>query len=325
MAWPLTLTLWLQHTPAWWHGVMAFFSFLGTEDFYLLLLPLLYWSLDAGLGLRLALMLMTSTGLNSILKMALHTPRPYWVSPDVRPAAAETSFGMPSGHAQNAVAFWGEFARWLGKPWGWALAAGLALLIGLSRVVLGVHFPQDVLVGWVVGLVWLVIFARLEPAAVAWWHRQSLGRRILAAWGVSMAVLLPAVVVGFMVARSWALPPSWETLALASAGEPIAPLSLHTALAVAGTLFGLLAGVALWPTLPRSPRQPIIRLLRFVVGMVGLMVLFGGLKGLLPSGDHLLAEVARYGRYAVVGAWITAGAPWLFRLLRLDDRASFQT
>ncbi len=320
MSWTLDLVVWLQHTPAWWHGVMAFFSFLGTETFYLLLLPLIYWSVDAGLGLRLAIMLMTSTGLNSVLKMALHTPRPGWVSPAVRPAAAEASFGMPSGHAQNAVAFWGEFARGLKKPWAWALAVGLAFLIGLSRLTLGAHFPQDVLVGWLVGLVWLGLFARLEPAAVAWWQRQSRARKIWGAWWISMAVFLPAVVVRFIVARSWVLPPQWGAQAVAATGQPIAPFSLDTALAVSGTLFGLLLGVAWMTSLPQPPRRPRTRLLRFVVGMVGLVLLFGFLKRLFPGGESVVAEGARFVRYAIGGVWITAGAPWVFRRLRLDGR-----
>ena len=99
-----------QGLGAWLIAPMQLFTFLGREEFYLLLLPILYWCVSATLGLRVGMILLLSAGLNDLLKMAFALPRPYWVDPTVRALSPETSFGIPSGHAQNAVAVWGVIA-----------------------------------------------------------------------------------------------------------------------------------------------------------------------------------------------------------------------
>src|SRR5262245_25719538 len=93
----------IQALGAWLQSPMEFFSFLGTEYFFLLILPLIYWSLDASLGLRVAFILITSNYLNGLFKLLFAGPRPYWISNKVTPFAAESTFGVPSGHAQNAM------------------------------------------------------------------------------------------------------------------------------------------------------------------------------------------------------------------------------
>jgi undecaprenyl-diphosphatase len=74
-------------------------------------------------------------------------------------------FGFPSGHTIMAILFYGYLAYLLvnsnlNPRWHWIIAgcAGLlSLLIGLSRLLIGVHLPTDVLSGWVIGLIWLLI------------------------------------------------------------------------------------------------------------------------------------------------------------------------
>src|SRR5210317_1943862 len=118
----IPIILWFQSLGDWLLGPMKFFSFLGTEDFYLLVLPLVYWGYDAALGLRLGLMIALTSGINTIFKFAFHLPRPYWVNTDVQALAAETSFGAPSGHAQNALTFWGTWSTYARKAWVWVVA-----------------------------------------------------------------------------------------------------------------------------------------------------------------------------------------------------------
>ena len=84
-----------QSLGEWLLPIMEFFSFLGTEDFYILALPVIYWSIDSALGLRIGVIMLLSTGTNTIFKFAFHSPRPYWVDTGVKAYAAETSFGLP--------------------------------------------------------------------------------------------------------------------------------------------------------------------------------------------------------------------------------------
>lgn len=141
----------LLQTLEWPLSFIKLVSSLGSKEFYLLFMPFLYWCWDARLGFRVGLILVLTQGLNVALKIAIHCPRPYWVSPEVKALANEISFGMPSGHAQGAVSVWGITARRIRYSWAYAMAFGLCLLIGISRVSLGVHFPGDVIGGWAAG------------------------------------------------------------------------------------------------------------------------------------------------------------------------------
>jgi len=70
----------IQSLGAWLEAPMKFFSFLGTENFFFLVLPLIYWCIDANLGIRVGFILITSSYVNNIFKLMFAGPRPYWVS-----------------------------------------------------------------------------------------------------------------------------------------------------------------------------------------------------------------------------------------------------
>ena len=167
----ISIILWIQNLGAWLVAPMRMFTFLGNEEFYLFVAPAIYWCLDARLGLRLGISLMLSGMINSGFKLAWHGPRPYWVDAKVQAFSAETSFGVPSGHSQNSAVVWGLIAKHINKGWAWLLAVILIGLIGISRMVLGVHFPHDVLLGWTIGalILWLVI--AWERKFLSWFRR----------------------------------------------------------------------------------------------------------------------------------------------------------
>lgn len=156
----------------WLVTPMRFFSFLGTEEFYILIMPILYWCLDASLGIRVGTIMLLSSGLNFIFKLPFTSPRPYWVSAEVKALWAEYSFGLPSGHAQQAIAVWGSIAAYLRRGWAWAIALFLMLLIGLSRAYLGAHFLQDVFAGWLIGGLLLWLFLRFWDPIARWAGKQ---------------------------------------------------------------------------------------------------------------------------------------------------------
>ncbi|MBV9467811.1 MAG: phosphatase PAP2 family protein, partial [Abitibacteriaceae bacterium] len=156
----IRIIIFLQSVGHWPRPLMLFFSFLGTEYFYLLIMPALLWCVDARLGVRLGILFLLSASFNSILKLVFHAPRPFWLERKAGGFEFESSFGIPSGHAQNSMAVWGFLAakQRVGKVW----AAVIIFLIGLSRLYLGVHFPTDVLAGWVIGGALLWAFLRYE-------------------------------------------------------------------------------------------------------------------------------------------------------------------
>jgi membrane-associated phospholipid phosphatase len=314
----VAFTIAFQSLGGWLEAPMKFFSFLGSENFFLIALPLVYWCIDSALGLRIGVMLLVSSGMNGLFKLAMHGPRPYWVSASVQGMALETSFGVPSGHSQTAAGVWGVAAAGLKQTWAWVAAMTVVLLIGLSRIYLGVHFLHDVLLGWFLGGLTLWAFIKFWDPIAARLKKMSMGRQILLAFAFSLAMILLAALIVFL-SSNFVLPAEWIANATRNGGEAPNPFSVEGIITTMGTLFGLLAGVA-WLA-PRGGFQVSgpawKRALRFAVGLVGVAVFYLGLKLVFPDGGTVVALVFRYIRYTLVGVWVSAGAPWVFSKLRL--------
>lgn len=311
-----------QGLGGWLELPMKLFSFLGAEEFFLLALPITYWCLDANVGLRIGMIVLFSGGMNDILKLVMHGPRPYWFSTQVKALAAETSFGVPSGHAQIAVSLWGMAAVQVKRSWVWAVAVFIILMIGLSRLYLAVHFPHDVVLGWTLGVLVLWAFLRWWDAVAAWAKKKSLGQQVGLAFAFSM-VMLVAGALALGTLRGWVMPADWIANAQLTGADVLpAPVTLNNTITSAAVLFGMLAGLA-W----MNSRGGYVtdgrfwqRVLRAIPGLLGVLILYLGLKAVFPRGDAFVPYVLRYLRFAIIGMWITAGAPWLFMKLKLAPK-----
>ena len=112
-------------------------------------------------GLCAAFNLVGVVVLNQALKLLVHRPRP-----DGFRLIAETGYSFPSGHSMVAMAFYGllawmawryerdAFVRWL-SVCGFGL---VVVLVGISRIYLGVHYASDVIAGFCVSLAWLLLY-----------------------------------------------------------------------------------------------------------------------------------------------------------------------
>ncbi len=261
-------------------------TFMGDEEFFLILLPLLFWCVDFAVGVRVAFAFLLSTYANNVLKGLFAHPRPFELDPTVQLYDAG-GYGMPSGHSQSAVVVWGTIAAGFHKTWLWVVAILLMVLIGFSRIYLGVHFPTDVLCGWVVGAVFLAAYLALDPRIETWLKQASLAVQLALAVAVPLALLL------------------------------LYPLG--DVPKVTGVLMGTGVGLALTRRVaPFSADGPLWqRAARFLVGAVVLLGLYFGLKLVFPGEGEPLYFAMRLMRYALVGLWVGFGAPWLFLRLRL--------
>jgi len=86
----------------------------------------------------------------TLLKIIIQSPRPYLALENVVPLLNKTDFSFPSGHATFFMAI--SFAVFLSHRRAGYLFMLCALLIGLSRIIVGVHFPVDILVGFILGI-----------------------------------------------------------------------------------------------------------------------------------------------------------------------------
>ena len=108
--------------------------------------------------------------LNQGLKLFFARPRPLlWTR-----LIAETSYSFPSGHALGALVLYGFWAYVLATRFPqkqkliYTISVLLISAIGLSRLYLGVHYPTDILAGYAIGFLWLVVcvvMLRLQTSA----------------------------------------------------------------------------------------------------------------------------------------------------------------
>lgn len=313
-----------QSLGSWLTVPMRLVSQLGTEPFYLLIMPMVLWCYDYTLGFRLALILSASAFSNSMLKLVFALPRPFWVSGAVRPLSFETSFGMPSGHSQNAVSIWGRLGFGIGRRWALLSALGLILAISFSRIYLGVHFPLDVLGGWLVGGVLLLVFLTLERPVWHWFRSKNEVVQLIL---ILLAALVPLYAGLLIWANSMTLPlpAAWMASASAAAptGEQLAdPRAFEGFVSLAAVSLGLMLGA--WQLQRQGGFQAdgstVQKTVRFALGAFGVALLFFGLDQVGVPQDQLVGQLWRFLRYGVVGYWIAFLAPRLFFSLNLAER-----
>lgn len=119
-------------------------------------------------GICAALNLVCAVGLNFILKEIVQRPRPEGFR-----LVAESGYSFPSGHSMVSMAFYGLLV-WMiwhyekNKILRVLFAGGFSLIIvfvGISRIYLGVHYASDVLAGFAVSLVWIMVYTRVVVPA----------------------------------------------------------------------------------------------------------------------------------------------------------------
>ena len=157
--------------------LMIGISFFASAEYLMVVPPLvvLVFSFFKGLrwlGLKVLLISMSSAILNQVMKRIFERPRPEMAMLE------QSGLSFPSGHAMIGGSFYGLliYIVWRTVPhalWRWALTVLLTLLIlliGYSRIYLKVHYATDVLAGYAMGLLWLLLsvylMRRLEKAFV---------------------------------------------------------------------------------------------------------------------------------------------------------------
>lgn len=134
----------------------SFISFLGEEYVYIFFLSIVYYTYDKKMGEFLAITLGLSATVNTILKNIVCAPRPFEKYPTlVENLRPETSLGnsFPSGHTQNFSTVLFSLSFYKNKLAFFYVSTVLVLLMMLSRMYLGVHFLEDVVVAGILGLI----------------------------------------------------------------------------------------------------------------------------------------------------------------------------
>jgi membrane-associated phospholipid phosphatase len=300
--------------------IMMFFSLLGQVELYLLIIPLILWCYDKKLGLRIIFLLTICTVINAMFKILFHTPRPYWISSEVKALTSDSSFGMPSGHAQTSVTFLGYISAWFNKTYIWVICITLIILVAISRIYLGVHFFTDIIAGWIFALIILLVFLQYENSVTEWFSRKKIIIRFFLALCASIIMIILTQLMIFSLG-TWHVPAEWSALAFAQTNQYINPISLRDSLMAAGLLFGAATGASISAdylpyVVDGSNSQKVIRYL------TGIIIL--GLLWVLLSASTKSLDLTGYGmtyfRAALAGIWVTVGAPYLFCRFGLSNK-----
>ena len=296
-------------------GVMNFFTFLGRIEFYIIFIPLIYWTIDKRTGFRALLVLIFIDFAGTTFKLLFHQPRPYWFG-EVRKLTEEASYGIPSTHASDSLAVGGYLAYRVKKPWFWMVMVFILFFIGLSRLYLGAHFPHDVIFGWLIGAAVLWGFMKLDDRVAGWAGSQTLSTRLGMGFIVSLGIILIGLASHSFIAE---VPdtPAWQGFASGAR-------SISQFFTLSGAFFGSIAGYALMLQYARFKTQSKFGILifRYLVGIIVLVLIYIGLDkafSLVSVDETFLGYVLRYIRYAAITFWTTFGAPWVYLKTRLAE------
>ncbi len=278
-------------------------SFTGEELFLLFLWPLVHWCWSPAVGRRLLPAFFLSLWSNFWLKEVFGRPRPaFYLDPAPEHA---TDFGVPSGHGQNVPTLWGGIALELKGRGGAQVAIAIyCVLVAFSRIVLGVHFLHDTLIGLALAAITLVAYAKLEPKVSAWFVGLSIAQRCGVVLGVAGALAAIHPFLDVPVADHGASRP-------AMALGLFVGFSLGAIVELAQAHGGFVAD--------GTPQR---RFARYAVGLALLFALHFGMKSLfkalVPDGSAWLVLT----RYLVLGAFMALVAPWIFVRTKLANAAA---
>ncbi|NPE07564.1 MAG: phosphatase PAP2 family protein [Asgard group archaeon] len=177
----------LQKLPNWLIVIFQGITFLGDPIIYIVILAVGFWIYKKRDAIIAMYVLLTSVFLNFFLKTLIQKPRP---TESIR-IIEEDGFSTPSGHAQNSTAVYGWIMLYFKKIWLYIVTPILVFLICLSRVVLGVHYIGDVIIGFLIGAVILIALYFLMPYILKWMENWSDRRKIIVgeAYGVAVFII----------------------------------------------------------------------------------------------------------------------------------------
>lgn len=173
-SWEPGLMEWIQqHLGPIGAEVAGVLSWFGEETLLVVILGYLYWCRNKELAKRLGTNMVVALVAVPMLKNIVFRIRPYFnhdgirclkpidTSADIYSIRAQ-GYSFPSGHSTNAATVFGTLAWNTRKRWIVFLGIIIPLLVGISRVVLGVHYPTDILVGWGVGYCCAILFSEVR-------------------------------------------------------------------------------------------------------------------------------------------------------------------
>ncbi len=259
----------------------------------------IYWCLNKKYGQKILFSLIGNITLNTGIKEFFKAPRPIGIKgiESMRVSTA-TGYSFPSGHTQTATSFWVSIINIFKKNWVTILGVVMILGVGLSRLYLAVHWPIDVLCGWIFGIIFTILFGKIfdyvDKNKKYWVLLLTLVPFILSIFLLNSETyikvfgLLTGFVLGYIVEDKFI---QFET-----GDNTKGKINFNSNTKISNNKSKLIRNIY-----------------RFLIGIITLGAMYLGLKYIMPSGD-----IFNYIRYAIVVFYGIAGVPAIFKLFKLD-------
>lgn len=255
----------------------------------------IYWCINKKYGQRMLFALIANITVNTGIKEFFRAPRPIGVKGlDSMRISTATGYSFPSGHTQSATTFWVSMIMIFKEKWIYILGSIMILGVGVSRLYLAVHWPIDVLFGWIFGIIFTILFLNL-------FNIVDKNKN----YSLLIVMLIIFIVIAFL-------------------------LNSVEYTKILGLLTGFILGYIVedkyiqfetnisktkirFSNKRNNRNRMIINLYRLIVGIFTLALVYIGLKYIMPSG-----YIYDYIRYSIAVFYGIAGVPAIFKLLKLN-------
>ena len=263
----------------------------------IIMTAIMYWCVNKKYGQKLLFALIPNIVINTGIKEFVKAPRPIGTAglESLRVSTA-TGYSFPSGHTQTATTFWTSLIIIFRQKWMYILGSVMILGVGVSRLYLGVHWPIDVICGWIFGIFFTVIFIKIFDIV-----DKNKNYKLL------LLMLMPFIIFIFIVKS-------------------------ESYIKIFGLLVGLVLGYIIednfikFNTIVDYKKQAnfisnvdtnkdyiVKSAYRFILGIFTLLLVYLTLKYIMPENT-----LFNFIRYLIVSLYAVAGVPALFKIIKLD-------
>ncbi len=310
----LNATNWLQSSFPAWAEPMRVISMFGNGPLVLLVLFVIFWSVDKRVGISFISTMVLTALIVAIFKDLLHQPRPFWYPEVTLLEESAKGYGLPSGHTQGVTVLLLLVSLHFRESWLWIFSTVAIVAMGISRVYLGSHFVHDVIGGFLLGCI--VILARelwLNKGAKRF-RSLYFGQRVLFVVTLPLVILVSWAVITLWIRNPITIPAGVDS-ALADAADIY---ETHVVVRELGIVLGILTGFTIEESRVRflNPKEIWKKLACLLVGAVVLVALYMAgdwLIDLITTDELLLVALPlRFIFFTLVGLTATWYVPKLF-------------
>ena len=138
--------------------LFQFITLFGEESILVLLSAIVFLSIDKNKGYKLIFTIASGTCFNALIKNIVKFERPIGVEGIVSNRVhTATGYSFPSGHTQATSTFWSSLSIIFKKKALYIFSVFIIILVAISRLYLGVHWPTDVIFGAIFGVIWAIL------------------------------------------------------------------------------------------------------------------------------------------------------------------------